>query len=117
MNTSPNNNSSGTKRKGNNGGQPHPNNPSGKPCWKCVKLQKKGETIPDWITATHTQENCTITKASKFKKTNASFAKDNASKHEDGALSKTTVNQIVQAKKKQVLIENGEDGYFVPGSS
>ena len=60
-------------------------------------------------------------------KTNASFAKDTASKNEDGALSKTAVNQIVQAmqasvnkpakKNKQVLIENGEDGYFVPGSS
>ena len=37
------NNSSGTKRKGNNGSQPHPNNPSGKPCWKCVKLQKKAK--------------------------------------------------------------------------
>ena len=45
-----------------------------------------------WITTTHTAENCTRTKASKYKKTNASFAKDNASKHEDGALSKTTVN-------------------------
>jgi len=120
-------NSSGNKRKGNNGSQPHPNNPSGKPCWKCVKLQKEGETIPDWITTPHTPENCTRTKASKFKKTNASFAKDNASKHDDGALSKTAVNQIVQAMqasiskpaktKKQVLIENGENGYFVPGSS
>ena len=120
------NNSSGTKRKGNNGGQPHPNNSSGKPCRKCVKLQKEGETIPDWTTTTHTPENCTRTKASKYKKTNASFAKDNASKHEDGALSKTAINQIVQAmqasaskpaKKKPVLIKNGEDGYFVPGSS
>ena len=120
------NNSSGTKRKGNNGSQPHPNNPSGKPCWKCVKLQKEGETIPDGITTTHTAENCTRTKGSKFKKTNASFAKEDASKHEDGALSKTAVNQIVQAmqasankppKKKQVLIENGEDGYFASGSS
>ena len=98
----------------------------GKACWKCVKLQKEGETIPDWVTTTHTAENCTRTKAPKYKKTNASFAKDTASKNEDGALSKTAVNQIVQAmqasvnkppKKKQVLIENGEDGYFVPGSS
>jgi hypothetical protein len=115
-------NSSGNKRKGNNGREPHANNPSGKACWKCVKLQKEGETIPDWITTTHTLE-----KASKYKKTNASFAKDNSPKHDDGALSKTAVNQIVQATqasiskpaktKKQVLIENGEDGYFVPGSS
>jgi len=113
-------NSSGNKRKGNNGSQPHP-------CWKCVKLQKEGETIPNWITTTHTPENCTRTKASKFKKTNASFANDTAPKHDDGALSKTAVNQIVQAMqasiskpaktKKQALIENGEDGYFVPGSS
>jgi hypothetical protein len=113
--------------KGNNGKQPHPNNPSGKACWKCVKLQKEGETIPDWVTTTHTPEECTRTKASKFKKTNASFAKDTVSKSDDGALSKTAVNQIMQAMqatinkptktKKQVLIENGEDGYFVPGSS
>jgi hypothetical protein len=116
-------NSSGNKCKGNNGKEPHPNNPSGKPCWKCVKLQKEGEAIPDWITTTHTPEKCTRTKASKYKKTNASFANDNAPKHDDGALSKTAVNQILQAMqvsiskpaktKKQVLIENGEDGYFV----
>ena len=119
-------NSSGNKRKGNNGSQPHPNNPSGKPCWKCVKLNKEGDTIPAWVTTSHTAENCTRPKGSKFKKTNASFAKETTPKHEDGALSKTAVNQIVQAmqasvnkppKKKQVLIENGEDGYFVPGSS
>ena len=96
------NNSSGTKRKGNNGSQPHPNNPSGKPCWECVKLQKEGDTIPDWISITHTPDNCTRTKASKYKKTNASFAKDNASKHEDGVLSKTAVNQIVQAMQASV---------------
>ena len=120
-------NSTGNKRKGNNGKQPHANNPSGKACWKCVKLQKEGETIPDWVTTTHTPEDCTRTKAPKFKKTNASFAKDTASKSDDGALSKTAVNQIMQAMqatinkpaktKKQVLIENGEDGYFAPGSS
>ena len=38
----------------------------------------------------------------KYKKTNASFAKDNASKHEDGVLSKTAVNQIVQAMQASV---------------
>ena len=49
------NNSSGNKRKGKNGSHPpKPNNPSGKPFWKCVKLNKEGETIPDWIT-THTR--------------------------------------------------------------
>ena len=121
------NNSSGTKRKGTNGSQPHPNNPSGKACWKCVKLNKEGDTIPDWITKTHTAENCTRQKGSKFKKTNASFAKETTPKHDDGALSKTAVNQIVQAMqasankpakaRQQVLIQNGEDGYFVPGSS
>ena len=57
-------NSSGNKRKGNNGREPYANNPSGKACWKCVKLQKEGETIPDWITTTHTPEKCTRTKAS-----------------------------------------------------
>ena len=38
------NNSSGNKRKGNNGSQPpKPNNLSGKPYWKCVKLNKEEE--------------------------------------------------------------------------
>ena len=94
------NNSSGNKRKGNNGSNPpKPNNPSGKPCWKCVKLNKEGETIPDWITTSHTADKYTRTKTSKFKKTNASFARDNDSKNEDssGLLSKAAVNQIVQA--------------------
>ena len=48
-------NSSGNKRKSNNGQEPHANNPSGKACWKCVKLQKEDETIPDWTTTTHTK--------------------------------------------------------------
>ena len=44
-------NTSGNKRKGNNNGwKPKPNNPSGKPCWKCLKLNKEGESIPDYIT-------------------------------------------------------------------
>ena len=122
------NNSSGNKRKGNNASwQAKPNNPSGKPCYKCLQLKKEGESIPDWITTNHTADKCTRTKLPKFKKTNASFARDNDSKHDDGTLSKAAVNQIVQAMqasatkpakaRQQVLIQNGEDGYFVPGSS
>ena len=94
------NNSSGNKRKGNNGSWPaKPNNPSGKPCYKCLQLNKEGESIPDWVTTNHTPEKCTRTKLPKFKKTNASFARDNDSKHEDLSrlLSKAAVNQIVQA--------------------
>ena len=52
-------NSSGNKRKGNNDGwKPKPNNPSGKPCYKCLKLNKEGESIPDYITTNHTPDKC-----------------------------------------------------------
>ena len=120
------NNSSGNKRKGNNGSWPaKPNNPSGKPCYKCLKLDKEGEGIPDYITTNHTPEACNRTKFPKFKKDNAAYFRDKDSKKEEssGTLSKVAVNQIVQAMqasnkpakgRQQVLIQNGEDGYFVP---
>ena len=55
------NNSSGNKRKRNNGSWPaKPNNPSGKPCYKCLKLNKEGESKPDWVTTSHTPEACTM---------------------------------------------------------
>ena len=113
------NNSSGNKRKGNNGSWPSkPNNPSGKPCYKCLKLNKEGES--------HTPEASTRTKFPKFEKDNAAYFRDKESK-KDEPLSKAALNQIIQAVqasvtkqakgRQQVLIQNGEDGYFAPGSS
>jgi hypothetical protein len=120
-------NTSGNKRKGNNNGwKPKPNNPSGKPCWKCLKLNKEGESIPDYITTNHIPEKCDRTKMPKYSKDNAAYFRDKESKKED-ALSKAQLNQIVQAihatskkppkGRQQVLIQNGEDGYFEQESS
>ena len=120
-------NTSGNKRKGNNNGwKPKPNNPSGKPCWKCLKLNKEGESIPDYITTNHIPEKCDRTKMPKYSKDNASYFRDKESKKEY-ALSKAQLNQIVQAihatskkppkGRQQALIQNGEDGYFEQESS
>jgi len=57
----------------NNGWKPKPNNPSGKPCWKCLKLNKEGESIPDYITTNHIPEKCDRTKMPKYSKDNAAY--------------------------------------------
>ena len=125
------NNSSGNKRKGNNNGyKPKPNNPSGKPCYKCLKLNKEGESIPDYITTNHTPDNCDRTKLPKYSKDNAAYfraKKDSKKEEPPSTLSKAQLNQIVQAVKAssnqppqgrhQALIQNGEDGYFNQESS
>ena len=79
-------NSSGTKRKGNNESWPaKPNNPSGKPCYKCLKQNKEGESISDYITTNHTPEACTRTKFPKFKKDNVVNFREKDSKKEDSS--------------------------------
>jgi hypothetical protein len=119
--------SSGNKRKGNNDGwPPKPNNPSGKPCYKCLKLNKEGESILDYITTNHTPEKCTRTKLPKYSKDNAAYFRNKDSNKED-TLSKAQLNQIVQAMqatvkkppkgRQQVLIQSRDDGYFEQGSS
>jgi hypothetical protein len=109
--------------KGNNGSwSAKPNNPSGKPCYKCLKLNKKGEGIPDFITTNHTPEACTRTKLPKFKKDNPAYFRDKESKKEEATISKAAVNQLNQALhaydnkppkgKKLAFIENGDNGYL-----
>jgi hypothetical protein len=91
-----------------------------------LKLNKEGESNPDYITTNHTPEKCNRTKLPKYSKDNAAYFRNKESNKEN-TLSKAQLSQIVQAiqatskkqpkGRQQVLIQNGEYGYFEQGSS